>query len=239
MLGAGLSGSQTVTEIQVTDRLILRCATGTELTLEAVSAGEVSVASCLTATGEGTFPLLVSAGSGAEVALDAVRLEVFGPGVLSGDYETASVHCSGAVLSGEVDRLDGDCRRGYCRGPGQAGEVLLPMEPDPGSQAPGYAGSVVVQGRHCVVELAYGELVDQVDWGLEGLQVQVTGPASISANSPKAVLTAKFTKLYRRLRLHRRGAHLPGGVVPEWKAAGRQQQLHSAGRGNGHLHQDL
>ena len=56
----GLSGSQTVTEIQVTDRLILRCATGTELTLEAVSAGEVSVASCLTATGEGTFPLLVS-----------------------------------------------------------------------------------------------------------------------------------------------------------------------------------
>ena len=84
VLGAGLSGSQTVTGIQVTDRLILRCATGTELTLEAVSAGEVSVASCLTATGEGTFPLLVSAGSGAEVALDAVRLEVFGPGVLSG-----------------------------------------------------------------------------------------------------------------------------------------------------------
>ena len=44
-----------------------------------------------------------------------------------------------------------------------------------------------------MVELAYGELVDQVDWGLEGLQVQVTGTASISANSPKAVLTAKFT----------------------------------------------
>ena len=192
VLGAGLSGSQTVTEIQVTDRLILRCATGTELTLEAVSAGEVSVASCLTATGEGTFPLLVSAGSGAEVALDAVRLEVFGPGVLSGDYETASVHCSGAVLSGEVDRLTATAAGATVEVRGQAGEVLLPMERTRLTGS-GYAGSVVVQGRHCVVELAYGELVDQVDWGLEGLQVQVTGPASISANSPKAVLTAKFT----------------------------------------------
>ncbi len=54
--GRACRGSQTVTGIQVTDRLILRCATGTELTLEAVSAGEVSVASCLTATGEEPSP---------------------------------------------------------------------------------------------------------------------------------------------------------------------------------------
>ena len=40
VLGAGLSGSQTVTGAQVTERLILRCATGTELTLTEASAGE-------------------------------------------------------------------------------------------------------------------------------------------------------------------------------------------------------
>lgn len=192
VLGAGLSGSQTVTDAQIRDRLILRCATGTAVTLEGGSAGEASVASCLTVQGTGTFPLLVSAGAGAEVVLDAARLEVFGPGTLSGDYDVASVHSSGAVLSGEVDSLTVAAAGATVEVRGQAGEVLLPMERTRLTGS-GYARRVVVQGRHCVVELAHGELVDQVDWGLEGLRVQVTGTASISPNSPKAVLTAKFT----------------------------------------------
>ena len=192
VLGAGLSGSQTVTGAQVTERLILRCATGTELTLTEVSAGEVSVASNLTVRGAGTFPLLVSAGSGAQMELNAARLEVFGPGTLSGDYETASVHCGGVTLSGEMDRLTVTAAGAAVEIQGTVGEVLLPMDRTRLTGS-GYARRVVVQGRHCVVEVAHGELVDQVDWGLEGLQVQLTGTASISANSPKAVLTAKFT----------------------------------------------
>lgn len=56
VLGAGLSGSQTVTGAQVTERLILRCATGTELTLTEASAGEVSVASNLTVWGARNLP---------------------------------------------------------------------------------------------------------------------------------------------------------------------------------------
>lgn len=192
VLGAGLSGSQTVTGAQVTKRLIFRCATGAELTLTEVSAGEVSVASNLTVRGAGTFPLLVSAGSGAQAELNAARLEVFGPGTLSGDYETASVHCGGVTLSGEMDRLTVTAAGAAVEIQGTVGEVLLPMDRTRLTGS-GYARRVVVQGRHCVVELAHGELVDQVDWGLEGLQVQLTGTASISANSPKAVLTAQFT----------------------------------------------
>lgn len=192
VLGAGLSGSQTVTGAQVTERLILRCATGAELTLTEVSAGEVSVASNLTVRGAETFPLLVSAGSGAQAELNAARLEVFGPGTLSGDYETASVHCGGVTLSGEMDRLTVTAAGAAVEIQGTVGEVLLPMDRTRLTGS-GYARRVVVQGRHCVVELAHGELVDQVDWGLEGLQVQLTGTASISANSPKAVLTAQFT----------------------------------------------
>ena len=234
VLGAGLSGSQTVTGIQVTDRLILRCATGAELTLEAVSAGEVSVASCLTATGEGTFPRLVSAGSGAEVALDAVRLEVFGPGVFSGDYETASVHCSGAVLSGEVDRLTATAAgatvevRGGAPAHGADPAHRLRLCRKRGGAGPPLRGGAGLRGAGGSGGLGPG------------------GPAGPGdrhrlhlCKQPQSGPHGKVYELHRRLRLHRRGAHLPGGVVPEWKAAGRQQQLHSAGRGNRHLHQDL
>ena len=137
-------------------------------------------------------PLLVSAGPGAEVALDAVRLEVFGPGVLSGDYETASVHCSGAVLSGEVDRLTATAAGATVEVGARPGRCSCPWS-GPGSQAPAMPEAWWCRAATAWWSWPTGELVDQVDWGLEGLQVQVTGTASISANSPKAVLTAKFT----------------------------------------------
>ena len=100
-------------------------------------------------------PLLVSAGSGAQTELNAAQLEVFGPGTLSGHYETASVHCGGVTLSGDIDRLTVTAAGAVVELQGQVGEVLLPMD-RVRLTGSGYARRVVVQGRHCAVELACG-----------------------------------------------------------------------------------
>ena len=84
-----------------------------------------------------------------------------------------------------------------------------------------------------------GELVDQVDWGLEGLQVQVTGTASISANSPKAVLTAKFTNFTAGYGCTDGARTCQVVWFLNGKLLGGSSSFHSAGRGNRHLHQDL
>lgn len=191
ILGAGLSGQQTVSGLQVSDRLILRCASQTEMVLENVTAPELSVASTMTVWGGGTFQYLVSAGQDAQVELDAAHLEVFSGGAFFGNYEDVAVHCDGAVLHGDAAAMNVTAA-GTVTVHGTVGEILL-TGTGITLRGSGYADTVTVRSRHCVVELACGRQVDEVDWGLEGLKVRVTGTEKITPSSPKATLTATFS----------------------------------------------
>lgn len=192
--GAGLSGTQALEDLAVSQRLLLRCATGTELTLASCSAGELSVASSMQVRSDDAYPRLTACGQGASVQVDATDALVYADATLQGRYDTVRVLDGGLRLDGDAGSLavaktaSGET----VTVTGQVGQVLLE-----GHRVlltgPGYAETVTVRGRSCTVQLACGEQVNQVDWGLEGLKVAVTGTSSISPSSPRVELTATFT----------------------------------------------
>ena len=189
ILGASLSGDVTIEDLAVNGTLILRCATGTNLTLGNLAASTVSQVSPMTTAGTGTIGTLRVTGSGSS-GLNAEILMAAAPGTFSGAYETAVVSGDGTVFPGNLENLI--LERGSAQVDGTAHCALLTGD-DTVLTGSGYAETVTVRGRRCTVTLACGQLVDEVDWGLDGVQVKVTGTDTVSVKSPKLELTATFT----------------------------------------------
>lgn len=194
VVGAGLSGTQALQDLAVSQRLLLRYATGTDLTLTGCSAGELSVASSMQVRSDGTYSQLTACGVGAAVQADATEAVVYADSSLRGQYDTIRVQGGSPRLDADVGSLvvTKAASGATVTVTGQVGQALLEGHRVllTGS---GYAEIVTVRGRYCTVRLACGKQVNQVDWGLEGLKVALTGTGSIAPSSPRVELTATFT----------------------------------------------
>lgn len=174
ILAAGLSGDVTLRDLTVGGNLILRCSTGTNLTFENLNAETLSQVSSMTTGGTGVVDTLRFSGSGGATNLSAGSLTVSASGTFGGSYETLTLTGGSAVVEGTV------------------GTALVTGN-NTSLTGSGYAETVILRGRHCDVTLACGQTVDEVDWGLEGVQAVITGTDSVSDSSPKLSLTAVFT----------------------------------------------
>lgn len=194
IVGAGLSGTQALQDLAVSQRLLLRCATGTDLTLSGCSAGELSVASSMQVQSDGAYPRLTACGAHSAMEVDATDALIYADGSLRGRYDTVCVMNGSPRLDADAGSLTvaKSASGATVTVTGQVGQALLEGHRVllTGS---GYAQTVTVRGRYCTVQLACGKQVNQVDWGLEGLKVALTGTSSIAPSRPRVELTATFT----------------------------------------------
>lgn len=189
-IGAGMGKDVTLDDLTVSGLLSLRCASGTQLLLNWVQAGSLSVASNMFVSGDMAYELIVG-GTGAEVALSAMNLRVYAPCTLEGSYQTACLYGNDVTLDGSVQELivnDG------CKHVTLNGTANLVRLNGRGCtlDGRGYAGTVVVTARDCTVNLSHGTLEDRVDWGLVGVTARLTGPAVMNKGG-KVELLAVFT----------------------------------------------
>ncbi|MDD7651431.1 MAG: S-layer homology domain-containing protein [Firmicutes bacterium] len=193
ILGAGQSGAVCLENCSVTGRLVLRCAPGAQVTLEGTRAGELSAPSAVDVSG-GTFPRVVSAGAGSTLNLSGTTADLYAPCTLNGTFEKVNAYTPGSTILGTIGRLNLTAKAGggTTTLDGQADSVAI-LGNSSVLNGSGYARCVIVCVRNYEILLNYGEFVDQIDWGLTGVTVTLSGPASITPTNNTVQIDARFT----------------------------------------------
>lgn len=195
ILGCGWSGSRTLTDVSLTGTLLVRCLPGTALTLERLQAAGVLIASRTELISDAPLARLTVAAEETSVRSGGADAALYAGCALDGDWETVTVLGGNPRLAGTVSRrltvdlaasgstvtLDGSAESVVLQGR----EVTL--------QGGGYAGSVTVHGRNPSVTLACGALTEEIDYGIERLHVDLSGPELVTEDAPSYTLTAAFS----------------------------------------------
>lgn len=179
ILAAGLPEETTISGLSVTDRVILRCATGTKLNLADLDTPRLSVVSPMTVSVTGQeVPLLTVYGEGSVLDIPAQRAEVFAGCTLNAD-------CGDAVIEKSADGKTVSVNGNVSTVAVYGDEITV--------TGSGYAETVTVYGRNCDIRLNCGSMEEKIDWGLAGVKVTMSGTEQVSANSPEATVKATFT----------------------------------------------
>lgn len=188
-----MAGSTDMHRVTVSDRLVLRCQTGTSASMDEVNAGTLAVVSTMTASG-GEFVLAAVYGKGSTVDVEAEEVRVYAPCTVSGSADTVLSYTPGLKLNastGELQLLDA-AGGGATQVEGKVGHVAVDGDEITLSGG-GYAQTITVRGRNCTVTLDHGTLVEEIDWGLYGVQAELTGPDALTPQDKTVTVEATFT----------------------------------------------
>ena len=188
-----MTGGVNMHQVTVSDQLVLRCQTGTAASMDEVNAGTLAVVSTMTASG-GEFVLTAVYGKDSTVDVEAEQVQVYAPCTVSGSAKTVLSYTPGLKLNASTGELQltGEAGGGATRVEGKVGHVAVDGD-EITLTGGGYAQTITVRGRNCTVTLDHGKLVEEIDWGLYGVQAKLTGPATITPQANTATVKATFT----------------------------------------------
>lgn len=196
-LGAGLSGDISLGACQVTEKLVLRCAGGAQVHGEGAQAQELCVATGMTVTG-GNFPRVTVSGKDSVLELSGQQGAIYAPCTLDGDFGTVGQYAPGVTYLGDLGELymgrkSGD---GTTEVDGQVDAIVVEGD-NTVLDGAGYAETITVRGRDCRILLSCGDLVDEVDRGLDGVTMTLTGPQQVTYSGNQVQIDARFRSTYQ------------------------------------------